>query len=152
MSRTDTQSSQRLATPLGRSHGLAKSDSPGSITPRSDQSGSHSGRDTTHRALWATLTPTQRHVLGFVWRYESTGLTYVSIAKSLELPSLPGSSVRGVSLGRTLSDKTLRKVCKALFESGLLVRDGERGAVQLTPLGHELVVWERARRSAGEFA
>lgn len=152
MTRADTPPSRCLATPIrdrGERGTLASQSDAAHQTPEIDDTGKP---EDEHRSLWASLTPTQRHLLGFVWRHEDTDLTYLSIARSLELPSLPGVGRSGLSHERTLSDKTIRKVCKGLFDARLLVREGERGAVRLTPSGHALVLWSKAQRAAGLLA
>ncbi|QYO64447.1 hypothetical protein [Leptolyngbya sp. 7M] len=102
--------------------------------------------DTALKRLWTELTPDQRALLGFAWKYESTGLTYSSIAT--------GSGFTRAGTGpRYLSDKSIQKCAKALFDKGLLARSGDRSFIQLTAKAHELVEWAKAdarKRSAAE--
>lgn len=107
-------------------------------TPTTSDSEPSVSREAFLRRLWATLHPAQRALIDFVYRYESTGLTYQAIASRIELPTLPGQGITPSSGGRLISDKTVRKHCEPLLAAGLLIRHGARGAIQLSPDGHDL--------------
>lgn len=111
------------------------------LAPTSDAS-AQGADESAHRSLrmmWGALSPAQRAILRFVLRHENTGLTYLSISYALELPTLPGAGGSPAPMGRPISDKTVRKHCEQLFVEGVLTRIGERGAIQLTSKGRDLL-------------
>lgn len=147
--RTTTRQVPTTHSPLIANSRMANTAMSGPAAPQDDDLEFERGNGQTPlRCLWVSLHPVQQALVRFVYRYESTGLTYQSIASRFELPTLPGyRSSEPSSGGRPISDKTVGKHCERLLEIGVLTRHGERGPIQLSALGHDLRVVGEAKRS-----
>jgi hypothetical protein len=86
---------------------------------------------------WTSLTPEQRDILRFIRRHENRGLTFVTLASSVEFGA-SGVVAGVICRTRFLSEKTIRKHCDPLLRDGLLARASQRGSLLLTDKGRDV--------------